>query len=106
MVPQHLQLAGGMCVAAWRVLGGVNTAGSAETAAMLLTGGFVEMAWTGVDGVVLSRSTVPPSTLSCPTVGAGAGAGHDYVTCVHLSCTQVPAPVSDVCDDAKDGTDM
>lgn len=51
VVPQHLQLAGGMCVAAWRVLGGVNTAGSAETAAMLLTGGFVEMAWTGVDGV-------------------------------------------------------
>lgn len=33
-----------------------------------------------MDGVVLSRSTVPPSTLSCPTAGAGAGAGHDLVT--------------------------
>lgn len=37
------QVAGGMCMPLGDSL---DTAGSAETAAMLLTGGFVEMAWT------------------------------------------------------------
>jgi hypothetical protein len=37
------QVAGGMCV---QLGDSLDTAGSAETAAILLTGGFVEMAWT------------------------------------------------------------
>jgi hypothetical protein len=82
------QMAGGMCMPLGDSL---DTAGSAETAAMLLTGGFVEMAWTVWTAWCYLGPPCRRPPLSCPLVGAGAGARHDYVACVHLSCTQVPS---------------
>lgn len=82
----------------------LDTAGSAETAAILLTGGFVEMAW--MNGVVLSRSTVPPSTMSCVLRWVQVHA--QGMTTLLAFIYHVPKypPVSDDCDEAKDGTDL
>jgi hypothetical protein len=77
----------------------LDTAGSAETAAMLLTGGFVEMAW-----CYLGPPCRRPPCRVLQQVQAQAQGMTTFLAYIY----HVPKypPVSDVCDEAKDGTDI
>jgi hypothetical protein len=82
----------------------LDPAGSAETAAMLLTGGFVEMAWTAWCYLGPPCRRPPCRVLQQVQAQAQAQGMTTFLACIH----HVPKypPVSDVCDEAKDGTDI
>jgi hypothetical protein len=85
---------------AWRLLGHGR---SAETAAILLTGGFVEMAWTAWTAwCYLGPPCRRPPCRVLQQVQAQAQGMTTLLACIY----HVPKypPVSDVCDEAKDGT--
>jgi hypothetical protein len=72
----------------------LDTAGSTETAAKLLTGGFVEMAWTAWTAwcYVGPPCRRPPCRVLQQVQAQAQGMTWvQYVACVHLSCTKVPA---------------
>jgi hypothetical protein len=96
------QVAGGMRVPLGDSL---DTAGSAETAAMSLTGGFVEMAWTAWTAwCYLGPPCRRPPCRVLQWVQVQAQGMTTLLACIY----HVPKypPVSDVCDEAKDGTDI
>ena len=83
----------------------LDTAGSAETAAILLTGGFVEMAWTAWTAwCYLGPPCRRPPCRVLQQVQAQAQGMTTFLAYIY----HVPKypPVIDVCDEAKDGTDI